>query len=247
MRLLDLADFLRKAGLTVMEADGWKERGVPFAAKPDTIVCHHTATSSRVAGDLPTLGVLIRGHSTLPGPLSQLGLSRTGVVHVLASGKANHAGRGRWMRQESSARTIGIEAEHPGGTTGWPREQYAAYVDLVAALCRYLDIPPAQVAGHKEWATPAGRKVDPNFDMTLFRQVVEARLAPPPAPPRMFQEEDSMTFVFNNQGTTYLRDGGDTIAIPHWDDALKFIAQGARDLTELSDDMTTALLEAAKQ
>ncbi len=69
------------------------------------------------------------------------------------------------------------------------------------------------------------------------------RLSPTTPTPSFL--EDSMSFVFNNKGTTYLRDGGDTIAIPDWDDALKFIAQGARDLTDLSDEMTKRLLAAS--
>jgi hypothetical protein len=34
-------------------------------------------------------------------------------------------------------------------------------------------VPTARVLGHKEVATPTGRKVDPNFDMPAFRGRVD--------------------------------------------------------------------------
>lgn len=188
MRLTDLADFLRSQGLVVVENPGWQARGVEFPGEPDTILCHHTATPARASGDLPTLRLLIEGRSDLPGPLCQLALSRTGVVHVLAGGKANHAGKGAWKGQASSAHTIGIEAEHPGGTAPWPVNQYTAYIALCAALCRYLEVGPDRVCAHREWALPAGRKVDVTFDMDHFRTEVSKRLSSP-AP----SDEDEMT------------------------------------------------------
>lgn len=180
MRLTDLADYLRRQGLTVIEHPGWEHRGRDLPDKPDTVVCHHTATSLKALGDLPTLRLLVEGRPDLPGPLCQLGLSRAGVVHLIASGKANHAGKGAWRGQTSSARTIGIEAEHPGGDCPWTPVQYTAYVKLCAALCRYLEVDPNRVCGHREWALPRGRKVDPTFDLDLFRRDVRTALVPKP-------------------------------------------------------------------
>lgn len=185
---VDLAAALAGTGLTIVQHDGWRTRGRDFPGKPDTILVHHTATSARAKGDLPTLRLLIEGRSDLPGPLCQLALSRTGVVHILAAGKANHAGRGAWRGQTSSSGTIGIEAEHPGGAARWPSAQHDAYVQLCAALCRHLHVDPHRVCGHKEWALPAGRKVDPNLDMDVFRAQVRAHLVTP-APPTV-QEDD---------------------------------------------------------
>lgn len=179
MRLTDLADSLRAQGLTVVEHPGWEHRGREFHARPDTILAHHTATPAQAKGDLPTLRLLVEGRSDLPGPLSQLALSRSGVVHVLASGKANHAGKGAWRGQVSSSRTIGIEAEYDGSGRRWPQAQYDAYVRLCAALCRYLSVGPERVCGHREWALPRGRKVDPaGIDMETFRAQVRAALTP---------------------------------------------------------------------
>lgn len=187
MRLTDLADYLRRQGLTVVEAEGWKRRGPELPGKPGTIIAHHTATPTRAKGDLPTLRLLIDGRSDLPGPLCQIALSRSGVVYMVAGGKANHAGKGEWRGQTTSALTLGIEAEHAGGSSPWPAKQYDAYVALCAALCRYLEVDPNRVCGHKEWALPRGRKTDPNFDMDRFREQVRARLSPTPT-----DDEDEM-------------------------------------------------------
>ena len=175
MRLTDLADACRKSGLNVAEVSGWRTRGKALAAVK-TIVVHHTATSAAAKGDYPTLGIVRDGRPGIPGPLSQIGLGRTGHVYVIASGKANHAGavhRTTW----GNAYSIGIEAEHPGGSTPWPPGQYDAYVRLCAALVRHYGLTVGDVRGHKEVAFPAGRKTDPNFNMTAFRARVREALA----------------------------------------------------------------------
>lgn len=212
MRLNDLADHLRAAGLVVVEHPGWKDRGADLPCKPDTIIAHHTATSNRAPGDLPSLGLLVRGRPDLPGPLCQIALSRSGVVHLLASGKANHAGRGEWKGTSLSARTIGIEAENDGLGKPWPVKQLDAYERLCAALCTYLDVGPERVCGHREWATPAGRKVDPaGIDMNAFRDRVRSHLTPAP------REDDDMPLsdddVERIADAVYAKTNGDAVAI----------------------------------
>lgn len=188
MRLIDLADYLRSKGLTVVEHPGWEHRGAELPGKPDTVICHHTASSAKAPGDLPTLRLLVEGRPDLDGPLCQIALSRAGVVHVLASGKANHAGKGSWRGQTSSARTLGIEAEQDG-VSPWTGVQYDAYVRLCAALCRYLEVDPGRICGHLEWALPRGRKCDPTFDMDRFRSNVRTALAPTTEAPEMNADE----------------------------------------------------------
>lgn len=168
--LTDLADACRKSGLTVVEVDGWRTRGHGQLRGVHTIVCHHTATPKSAAGDYPSLRIVRDGRSDLPGPLSQLGLGRSGTVYVIAAGVAWHAGATHLQRQDNW-RSIGIEAEHDG-VSSWPPVQHAAYVRLVAALVEHYEVPLSNVQGHKEVAEPSGRKVDPNFDMTDFRRRV---------------------------------------------------------------------------
>lgn len=181
MRLLWLPHLLERWGLDVELVPGWERRGQPFRAAPSIVVGHHTATSARARGDLPTLAVLRDGRSDLPGPLCQIGLGRSGRVYVVASGKANHAGRGAWKGLTDSARTIGVEVEHPG-TGPWTAAQLRAFDLTAAALLDGLGSPASHYAGHREWALPAGRKVDPGgVNLTAQRARVRELLSRGPA------------------------------------------------------------------
>ncbi|WP_260597877.1 peptidoglycan-binding domain-containing protein [Sphingomonas endolithica] len=180
-RLLWLADTLRDAGLKVAEAVDWRTRGKPTVG-PIGVMCHHTATAT--AGNMPTLRLLIEGRAAgpgagaLPGPLAQLGLGRDGTFYVIASGRANHAGKGEWQGvTDGNGSFIGIEAEHSGKPhDDWPPEQRVAYVRGSAALLRHIKAPAIMCCGHLEYALPRGRKSDPCFDMTDFRHAVATAL-----------------------------------------------------------------------
>jgi hypothetical protein len=170
MMLTDLADACRKSGLKVVEIDGWKTRGHGDFLGVNSIVLHHTATPKSAAGDYPSLRIVRDGRPDLRGPLSQVGLGRSGTVYVIAAGVAYHAGPTFFPRQDNW-HSIGIEAEHDG-IGQWSMVQHAAYVRLVAALAEHYGIPLSNVQGHKEVAKPLGRKIDPTFDMTDFRRRV---------------------------------------------------------------------------
>lgn len=178
-RALWLADALRAEGVKVIEHPGWFERG-SAVFNPRGVICHHTAGPKR--GDAPSLHVCVNGRPGLPGPLCQIVLARSGTAHVIASGRANHAGDGGWRGLEGNTSVFGIEAENTGAGEPWPKAQYDAYIRCVAALCRRGQIPVGMVCGHKEWAPK--RKIDPaGIDMAKFRADVLARLgAVSPAP-----------------------------------------------------------------
>lgn len=173
MRALWLADVLRDAGCAVVEQPGWKTRGNEFSDIKG-VVDHHTGPgSSRALIDLVT-----NGRTDLKGPLSQLFLDEDGTFHVIASGKSNHAGPGRWQGVTSgNSNLIGIEAKNNGdGKDIWEAAQMDAYVNGVAAILTKIKADAVMVCGHKEWALPHGRKVDPSFDMVAFRNRVDAKM-----------------------------------------------------------------------
>jgi hypothetical protein len=191
MRLLDLPSWLDTWGLAFDLLDGWEGRGVEFPSSPLVVVGHHTATSARARGDLPTWRILRDGRPDLPGPLSQTGLGRSGRVLVIASGKANHAGAGAWFGLPGgrdydvrvSSRTVGIEAEHPGDSSPWPRVQLDAYDRLIACLLWGLGQQAEAYCGHREWALPSGRKPDPRgIYLPGQRRRVAALLTTGPSP-----------------------------------------------------------------
>jgi hypothetical protein len=174
----NLPALLRAEGLRVVEHGGWRARGRPGAFSPVGVLCHHTATS-KSASDEAVCRLLIVGRSDLPGPLCQIGLARDGTVHLIAAGRANHAGSakssGTVAAGDGNTLYIGIEAFNDGVGEPWPAVQYDAYVTLAAALCEHVTGNSAQtVRGHKE--TSLSGKIDPRFDMDTFRARVDDRI-----------------------------------------------------------------------
>lgn len=176
-----LADVLRDAGLKVVEVPGWKDAGRGPMGDVKGVLLHHTAGA--LSGDHPSLDIVEHGRANLKGPLSHLLLSRDGTYYVVASGRTNHAGPGSWQGVRGNSHFIGIEAENTGlSNDPWPAEQYDAYIRGVEAIINHADIPIWMVAGHKEYATPKGRKIDPSFDMSEFRTELRRRAKKAEAP-----------------------------------------------------------------
>lgn len=177
----DLPGILRSHGLRVVETSGWRHRGRPSstgAFHPGGVLCHHTATPPS-ASDKNVVDLLIRGRSDLPGPLAQFGLSRNGTVYLIASGRANHAGRakpsGTMAGGDGNALYMGIEAFNDGVGEAWPSVQYSAYVLLAAVLSNEITKNSYRtVRGHKE--TSVTGKIDPTFSMDKFRIRVAAKM-----------------------------------------------------------------------
>jgi hypothetical protein len=189
-----LPDVLRAAGLKVALVDGWETRGTENVGKTLGVICHHTATVG--GGNMPTLGLLIKGRPDLKGPLCQLGLGRDGTYYVIAAGRANHAGPGSWNGiVTGNSSFIRIEAENSGRKDDpWPDIQVDAYEQGVAAILAHIGRTAASCCGHKEYALPAGRKSDPDIDMNVFRDRVAKILAgevPRNRGPRSTMERES--------------------------------------------------------
>ena len=173
MYLTDLATVVRTSGLNVVEVAGWQTRGHGGMGTPKGVVCHHTAGPA--TGEYPSLAVVRDGRPDLAGPLSALGLGRSGTVYVIAAGLSWHAGTGSYPGLDGNWDCIGIEAESTG-YNDWTTAQRDAYPRLCAALCRGYDIPSRLVIAHREWAP--GRKVDPTgIDMNALRATVSDLLA----------------------------------------------------------------------
>lgn len=177
-KLTWLADVLRAAGLKVVELDGWKTRGRAEMGNVRGVCLHHTGGPANATGT-PSLNLIINGRADLAGPLSQTYLKSDGTWYVVAAGRCNHAGAGSWHGVTfGNAELIGVEAENAGTAKDpWEVEQMDAYVRGVAAILTHINADPVMAMGHKEYATPRGRKIDPTFDMDDFRDQVEAVMA----------------------------------------------------------------------
>lgn len=207
---------LKAAGLKVEEIDGWQTRGRPASTggfNPKGVLCHHTATGPKTS-NAAVARLLVNGRSDLPGPLCQFGLRRDGTVVIIASGRANHAGRakasGNMPSGDGNELYIGIEAYNDGVGEPWGKAQMEAYSLLCAVLSvKFTKNTSASVRGHKE--TSVTGKIDPKFDMVAFRRVVAAKIkalqAPkPPAKPEKRRTIAHISMQFSDSSAQHTAD-----------------------------------------
>lgn len=166
-----LADVLRAEGLTVVEHDGWRDRGHGDFRDIRGVLCHHTA-----GGGANDWRIVQNGRPGLDGPLAQLVLERDGTYRVIAVGVCWHAGRGRWPgwpTDNANYHVIGIEAVNTGtGSQPWPEVQLDAYRRGVAAILRRIGRSSADCVAHREYSSEG--KIDPfGIDMNTFRADVQ--------------------------------------------------------------------------
>lgn len=160
-----IADKLREYGLDVVEEDGWQTRGSSWFF-PKGVVGHHTA--SRTGSDAPSLRVVLNGRTDLAGPLCHVLISRSGRCHIIAAGRANHAGTGGYNGLTGNRSVLGIEVENNGVGEPWSPHLVAVFDRASAALLDGLDTTADYYCGHKEWAPR--RKIDPHgLDMNEQR------------------------------------------------------------------------------
>jgi hypothetical protein len=183
-----MAGVLRAAGCKVIECQGWETRGHGDFGSPKGVLIHHTAGSA--TGNMPSLKTLINGRLDLLGPLCNLGLARDGTFYCVAAGLAWHAGAGIWRgvgqyhdtatgalfgTMSGNAHFIGIECENTGTADDhYPSVQMDALRKGCSALIAHIGADVMMVAGHREFAYPKGRKIDPLFDVALFRNSLVA-------------------------------------------------------------------------
>lgn len=178
MRLMWLVEAALATGYPVVVVDGWETRGYSTDYDPHVVVTHHTAGPTD-GGDMPSLGIIVNGRVDVPGPLSNYGVGRSGTIYVVASGKSNNAGEGQWtvggVTYDSNYDTVGIEPEN-NGSQPWPAAQIDSIQRLEAQILYRLGHPAAYLCGHKEWALPPGRKVDPHTIVMSARRAAVAIL-----------------------------------------------------------------------
>lgn len=167
----DVVAVLRAAGVTVHETPGWITRGYDGQDLVEIrgILWHHTATnrSAFIKDPNPTTCTLVNGRSDLAGPLCNLQLGRDGSVTIIATGVANHAGKGSapgFPANTGNHYLIGIEMESSGiAPWDWTPAQLKMAPIVGAALeAHYLKKLPADQRlqlGHMEYSSEG--KIDP--------------------------------------------------------------------------------------
>lgn len=120
---------------------------------------HHTAGAA--TGNAPSLRICIEGRSDLRGPLCNLFMDRAGALHVVASGRANHAGLGAFRGVTGNSNAWGIEVEHPGRS---PLD--AGRVALLAVATAAIiegRAAAGMVCQHHEWSSQGKIDIATNF------------------------------------------------------------------------------------
>lgn len=144
---------------------------------------HHTA--SAMGRDLPSLNVVTNGRPDLPGPLCHVLTGRSNRNVVIAAGRANHAGAGKWNGSSTgNSRYFGIEVENVGtAAEPWRPDQLQNVAEVTAALIGYDAALVADCCMHKEWAPT--RKIDMHTvsGNEMRSRVMQLCLGTPPAPP----------------------------------------------------------------
>lgn len=186
-----LASALRAEGCTVVEESGWKSRGRPSSTgsfNPYGVLWHHTGTTASYSNPFPTKSVLINGRSDLPGPLCQVGIGYDGVCHIIAAGRANHAGTcngfGPFSYDDGNWQMVGFEIDYNGTQPMSPEQKDAAARASVAVLKKF-GRNENYVATHKETSTtgkwdPGGVSGDQARSMT--KKQFQADSQPPEDP-----------------------------------------------------------------
>lgn len=200
MRVLELPDALRRYDVEPVLVAGWETRGNEYPTRPAGALEHWTAGSLRIG--IPSLRTLTLGRSDLPGPLCAVGQERApddrdDRAYVIASGKANHAGEGEWNGIRGNYRLLGLEIEWAPqlGELVLPPRRRDVADRIMAALIDCTTGDHADIAQHREYARPPGRKVDTNLDGAAVRErvrILRSTPAPTPTPPAGEEEDDQM-------------------------------------------------------
>lgn len=165
----ECAALMKDSGLTVLASSGWENRGKSSSVNYWAVLAHHTANPN------DNDALLINGRPDVSGPLCNWALHEYGDWVLIASGRANHAGEGTLPSSES----YGIEATGPQdypdkyGPSAFPNN-YQSYEMGVACILAVTGGDTGDLFGHKETATPPGRKIDPYFSMDTFRSGVKS-------------------------------------------------------------------------
>ncbi|GGR80989.1 hypothetical protein GCM10010252_19400 [Streptomyces aureoverticillatus] len=192
---------IKGAGVTVVEVGNWtrhnRNHKGPWGPMRGVMI-HHTVTS----GTAHSVDLCRRGHATLPGPLCHGVIDKSGRVHLVGYGRANHAGLGDGdvlaaVTAERSPLPADNEADADGnryfygfecvnmgdGEDPWPQVQVEAIARAAAGICRAHGWGAESVIGHMEWQPgkidprgPIGHRSGPALTMAKIRARVEQLL-----------------------------------------------------------------------
>ncbi|MER6077014.1 peptidoglycan-binding protein [Streptomyces sp. NPDC001833] len=227
---------LKTSGVRVVEHGNWRthNRNHKGAWGPvHGVMIHHTGPYSTEAG---MVELCRTGYTSLPGPLCHGVIDRSGTVHLVGYGRANHAGSGdddvlkaviaeKPLPPDDEANTdgnphfYGFECINTGGEQAWPQAQLDAMHRVSAALCQAHGWSARSVIGHKEWQP--GKPDPAGISMDDFRTAVAKHLSGKPTSGT--PSKDSPEYA-PFPGTDYFRTGRRSALVTAMGDRL--VAEG---------------------
>lgn len=197
---------VKKSGIRVKFYEGWStrnrgQRGDGWGITDENptgvhgVMVHHTA-SRDVAGTIRVVKDIGQPENNVPPPLYPLVVDKTGLLHVVAWGRCNHAGLGdddvlravvaeratpfpNERNTDGNARFYGISGINKGdGTDPWPHAQLVTISKTAALICRHHRWTRNSVIGHREWTSGKVDPRGPQGDLCpRIRGMVHERLA----------------------------------------------------------------------
>jgi hypothetical protein len=170
---------------------------------------HHTASADGTS----VVEFCYNGRSDLPGPLCHGVIRKSGVVHLVGNGRADHFGTIAQNAYDAvlngspthprpdaaepidgNARLYGWECVNRGdGSDPWPTAQVEAITRVQAAICEHHGWGANSVIGHKEGTR---RKIDPaGLSMNALRVRVDQLLKAGPSGTTTPPTEDDMALT----------------------------------------------------
>ncbi|MCX4824256.1 N-acetylmuramoyl-L-alanine amidase [Streptomyces sp. NBC_01142] len=205
-------DAIKREGVSVVEVGSWPthNRNHKGAWGPlHGVMIHHTVSE----GTAHSVALCRSGYTKLPGPLCHGVIDKTGTVHLVGFGRANHAGSGdddvldaviaersplpvdNELNADGNRSFYGFECINLGDNADpWPEAQVEAIARTAAGICRAHGWGAHSVIGHSEWQTgkvdprgPIGHKGGPALTMDKIRarvaQLLDDDTAPAPGKP----------------------------------------------------------------
>ncbi len=166
-------DLMRSWGFTVHEAAGWRTRDAQPASRydPTGMFLEHHDASSLLSGNWGALAYVTQKR------LAQIVHARDGQITIVAAGVTHHAGVGGPFldipANGANTKSVATEVANSGSERYDPRLT-RSIIAAEKAWCVVAGRGADRVRGHKEWATPKGRKQDPSIDMNARRADVAA-------------------------------------------------------------------------
>jgi len=165
--LTELANWLRNAGLSVIEYPGWQTRARGsggYSQHPLCVMWHHTASPPSWDGQKDADYCAVGDPDA---PVSNLYIDRSGTVWVLAAGATNTNGKGKSISFSRgtvpsdcmNTHAVGMEMGNDGLGERWPVAQVNSAFVVSNTINSRIGNQPDDISTHQFYAPD--RKIDP--------------------------------------------------------------------------------------